>query len=54
MTSTIKPESVVPDKPLRTAQANLGRHFTHMHLTPFSQSMAQMNIVRLIVSQTAQ
>ena len=28
---TIKAESVVPYEPVLTAQANLGRHFTHMH-----------------------
>ena len=27
----IKEESVVPDKPVLTAWANLGRHITHLH-----------------------
>jgi len=38
----VKAESVVPDKPVRTAQANLGQHFTHMHQIPFSQREAQI------------
>ena len=29
--STVKTESVVPDEPLRTAQANLGRHCFPSH-----------------------
>jgi hypothetical protein len=35
---TIKAESVVPHKPVRTTQANLGRHCTHMHYAQFSQN----------------
>jgi hypothetical protein len=41
-------ESVIPDKPARTAQSNLGRHFTHMHEYPFSQRVAQILIVSVI------
>ena len=37
----IKAESVVPHKPVQTTQAHLGRHFTHMHYTPFSQHYSQ-------------
>jgi len=32
----VKAESVVPDYPIQTAQANLG-HFTHMHYAQFYQ-----------------
>ena len=35
-------ESVVPDWPVRTAEANLGRQFTRMHLTPFFHSETQL------------
>jgi hypothetical protein len=31
MKNSIKQESVVPDKPERTAQANLRQPFMHMH-----------------------
>ena len=34
----VKTESVVQDYPVRTAKANLGRHFTHMHYAQFSQN----------------
>ena len=34
----IQSESIVPDKPVRTAQANMGRHFTYMHYAQFSQN----------------
>ena len=38
MENIIKVESVVPDQPVRTAHANLGRHFTHMHQTLFHRA----------------
>ena len=38
MKNAIKVESVVPDKPVRIAQANQGRHFTCMHDALFSQN----------------
>ena len=34
--------AVVADKPGRTAQAKMERHFTHMHLTLFNQNAAQI------------
>lgn len=37
--------SVVPDEPVRIAQANLERHLTHMHQSPVAQSQAVMDSV---------
>ena len=42
MKNVIKAESIVPDKPVQTAQANLGRHFSHMHKALFYQSGARI------------
>ena len=34
----VKAESVVPDKPVRIAEATLGQSLTHMHLAQFYQN----------------
>ncbi|KAH3876903.1 hypothetical protein DPMN_000755 [Dreissena polymorpha] len=51
---TIKAESVVPDEPVRTIQANQCRQFTHKHYARYSDNETQMNndnseIISLIV-----
>ncbi|KAH3792876.1 hypothetical protein DPMN_146375 [Dreissena polymorpha] len=33
--------SIIPDKPVRAAEANLRRRFTHMHLDPLFQVEAK-------------
>ena len=35
-------EKFRPCQSVQVAQADIGQHFSHMHQTPFSQSMAQM------------
>ena len=50
----IKAESVVPNEPVRTTEANLGRHFLNMHYAKFSQNTAQfINTIQTALALSA-
>ena len=40
---SIKAKNVLSNKPLQTAQCNLGRNLTHMYLPQFFKNVAHLN-----------